>query len=110
MQKEAAIENWYKGHAIFMIVATIVFLTTQQLYWLPVFGALSFLYFIGTNRANWSTINWFGGYPNLATGFRLALFIGLMFIQQELAFYQIALIAIIVISFDGVDGYLFIFL
>jgi len=106
MQKEASIENWYKGHAIFMIVATLVFLTTKQLYWIPAYGAVSFLYFLVTNRANWSAINWFGGYPNLATGFRLLLFLCLLFFQQHLAFYQIAIIATIVISFDGVDGYL----
>lgn len=106
MEHEATIERWYKAHAILMIVATVLFLGTHNLWWLPAISLVSFLFFIGSNYTNWSQINWFGGYPNLATGFRFLLFIGLLFFQQELSFFQIAMIATIVISFDGVDGYL----
>ncbi len=106
MEHEATIERWYKAHAILMIVATLLFLLTNQLFWIPAIGGLSFLYFVMTNHKNWSQITWFGGYPNLATGFRLILFLGVLIFQAQLSFFQIGVLASISVSFDGVDGYL----
>ena len=89
-----------------MLVSTVAYLLTNNIWAIAIGGSTSFLFFILSNIKLWRQIAWYGGAPNWVTGLRLLLFLGLLFGHGQLTFLQIALIATLVISADGIDGYL----
>jgi len=100
------IEQWNRGHAVAMIIATVCTLYWGSLDFLVGFAAVSFLVFIVQNRTTLRAIKPFAGYANWVTGFRFLALMGLTFLWSSLPAYTFGIGLIFVVCLDGLDGWL----
>lgn len=92
------------GHATIILVGWVLCIFWNNTSILSLFGILAFLLFSVRNRDVFKAIRPFGGYANWVTLGRLALLLSLGFLHDQFTSNQLLIIAIIVLSFDGIDG------
>lgn len=98
------IEIWSRLHALFILLATGWGLLIDSSLPLALMSGLSLIAFFISNRANWMPVNPWGGPANLITAGR---WLGLVYIAiADLTAFSIGVGALIILIFDGLDGYL----
>ena len=98
------IEKWMTIHAILLVFSTFYFLFTFQIEAIGLTFSLSFLALYFLKFLNNKTTAFLFEAANLVTGLRWLLLVLLTYFM--LPNFQIAVIALIVLILDGMDGYL----
>lgn len=93
-------------HAILLSAGTILFVFTDQMYWLLVLASVSFLILLYANHLAILSIKPVGGYANWVTLFRLGLLLAVGYWNQNLDTNWIGGLGILILSLDGIDGFL----
>jgi phosphatidylglycerophosphate synthase len=106
MNDEISIRNWNYLHAGFMVIALLVSVFVNEIFVFLSAGLISFSLYIIFHIPYIEKIKPFGGYANWVTFLRniLTFFLGFSFFI--LSDIQIVILALIIISLDGADGYL----
>ncbi len=105
-QKKSIWRNWDIVHAILVAAGVSLFLFFSEPWFISIFSGASFMYFIWTNSAIFTTIKPFGGYANWVTIFRLAVLLLIGFFYKDFENLTIAYVAVFALALDGVDGFL----
>jgi len=100
------IENWMTQHSVIILVATLLSFFFQ-LHWV-LFGAslLSFIYFYYKHWQVAGSFRFAYEPANLVSGFRLFGLVFLFGFYELFAFRQIAVLTLLILILDGLDGYL----
>jgi len=106
MIDEKSIRNWNYLHAAFMASAILVSMLINEIFVFLSVGIISFSLYIIFHIKYLEQIKPFGGYANWITLLRNLLTFILGFSFLNLTEFQIVILALIIITLDGADGYL----
>jgi phosphatidylglycerophosphate synthase len=96
--------RWSRANALVIVLTTAVTLWAKLPALLGVVGASSFAWLLYRLRAHWTPQGGFG-LPNAITTLRLVLTSGLLFGGLLIPAWVLVLVALAVVTLDGVDGW-----
>jgi phosphatidylglycerophosphate synthase len=101
-----SIRRWTLVHAIAMLACLPAILWWRAPWALATVALLSFLDYLASTRCYWRTLGLLGGHANAVTLGRLSGVLAIGFLGLHAPAYAVGLVAVAVITLDGLDGYL----
>jgi len=103
MQRQQKPIDWIFFQSIILVVGLTVDTLNSSVLFTPILGFISFTIYIGLNWNGFIEKKIWGGIPNLVTTMRLLLLFLAPFLKDT---FSLAILTTIVVSLDGIDGFL----
>ena len=106
MSNQPNILRWSHGHAVLMLALTVSSFLSERLEWLVIGAGISFGYYLWSGRYLLSAFKLGVGRANWVTILRISIISYLLLFYAEITPSGLAIILVLTLCLDGLDGYL----
>jgi phosphatidylglycerophosphate synthase len=106
MDLATTIEKWTRWNAGILLLASVLAMLLGRVEVLVFGSVVSIGLYFFWNREQWLPFGWLGGIANTITLFRWAFLLVLLLVASQLNPWGITVWALVVLVFDGLDGWL----
>ena len=100
------VKQWILIHAVLLIFASLITVSTGNILYLVVISFFSFLWLIYLGKKEWIHYQPVGGYANYTTFLRLVILVTTLCLEADLSNIVLFLFLGLAIILDGMDGWL----